>query len=168
MLLPALEGHDCQLNGFRRLRLSTLALTQLAPEPQACAPGLTVPALNLLPLPFCQQLHEERCTMSELQVSTVGSQEKLVSDIRAVIADAEEMLKVTAGQTGEKIADLRVRIQDRLLGARIRLEAAEAVLVDKSRAAARAADEYVHESPWQAIGIGVSVGLLLGLALGRR
>ena len=110
----------------------------------------------------------ERFTVSESQTSSLSSQEKLVSDIRAVIADAEEILKATADQTGEKIANLRVSIQDRLLGARIRLDAAEAALIDKTRAAARAADDYVHESPWQAVGIGVGVGFLLGIILGRR
>lgn len=98
----------------------------------------------------------------------MSAQQRLVSDIRAVVADAEEILVATAGQTGEKIADLRTRVQDRLLGARIRLAAAETALVDKTQAAARAADDYVHGSPWQAIGIGVGVGFLLGLALGRR
>lgn len=106
--------------------------------------------------------------MSKSSTSSVSPQEKLVSDIRAVIADAEEILKASADQTGEKIADLRVRIQDRLLGARIRLDAAELALADKTRAAARAADDYVHESPWQAVGIGVGVGFLLGIILGRR
>jgi len=106
--------------------------------------------------------------MSESQTSTVSSQEKLVSDIRAVIADAEDILKVTADQTGEKIATLRARIKERMLDARIRLDAAEAVLVEKTRAAARAADDYVHESPWQAVGIGAGVGFLVGFILGRR
>ena len=106
--------------------------------------------------------------MSDTQTSSVTSQEKLVTDIRAVIADAEEILKATADQTGEKIANLRTRVQDRLLGARIRLDAAEAALIDKTRAAARAADNYVHESPWQAVGLGVGVGFLLGLLMGRR
>lgn len=106
--------------------------------------------------------------MSDTQTSSVTSQEKLVTDIRAVIADAEEILKATADQTGEKIANLRTRVQDRLLGARIRLDAAEAALIDKTLAAARAADDYVHESPWQAVGLGVGVGFLLGLLMGRR
>lgn len=106
--------------------------------------------------------------MSDTQTNSITSQEKLVTDIRAVIADAEEILKATAEQTGEKIANLRARVQDRLLGARIRLDAAEAALIDKTRAAARAADDYVHESPWQAVGIGVGVGFLLGLLMGRR
>ncbi len=129
---------------------------------------LTAGPSNLLLFELDPTIFYERFTMSESQTSSLSSQEKLVSDIRAVIADAEEILKATADQTGEKIANLRVRIQDRLLGARIRLDAAEAALIDKTRAAARAADDYVHESPWQAVGIGVGVGFLLGIILGRR
>ncbi len=106
--------------------------------------------------------------MSDSQNSSLTSQEKLVTDIRAVITDAEDILKATADQTGEKIANLRARVQDRLLGARIRLDAAETALIDKTRAAARAADDYVHESPWQAVGMGVGVGFLLGLLMARR
>ena len=106
--------------------------------------------------------------MSDTQNTSLTSQEKLVVDIRAVIADAEDILKATADQTGEKIANLRTRLKDRLLGARIRLDAAEAALIEKTRAAARAADDYVHESPWQAVGIGVGVGFLLGMLLNRR
>ena len=106
--------------------------------------------------------------MSENQSSTLTSQEKLVTDIRAVIADAEEILLATADQTGEKIASLRSRIKERVLDARIRLDAAEEMLLEKTRAAARATDDYVHENPWQAVGIGAGVGFLLGLVLGRR
>ena len=106
--------------------------------------------------------------MSETPTSNLTSQEKLVTDIRAVIADAEEILLATADQTGEKIASLRSRIKERLLDARIRLDAAEEVLIEKTRAAARATDDYVHENPWQAVGIGAGIGFLLGLVLGRR
>ena len=106
--------------------------------------------------------------MSESTTSNVTAQEKLVTDIRAVISDAEEILLATADQTGEKIASLRARLKERMLDARIRLDAAEEVLIEKTRAAARATDDYVHENPWQAVGIGAGIGFLLGLVLGRR
>ncbi len=106
--------------------------------------------------------------MSEASSATVASQEKLVSDMKSVIADAENMLDATADQSGERVAGLRARITDRLKGARVRLADAETVLVQKSRAAARATDDYVHESPWQAVGIGVGIGFLVGFILGRR
>ncbi|MEW6415512.1 MAG: YqjD family protein [Pseudomonadota bacterium] len=100
--------------------------------------------------------------------NTVASQEKLVSDMKAVIADAEDMLKATADQTGEKIASLRARIQERLHAARVRLADAEAVLREKTRAMAKATDAYVHENPWKSIGVAAGVGFLVGFILGRR
>ncbi len=106
--------------------------------------------------------------MSKAGNASVESQEQLVSDIKSVISEAEEMLGATAEQAGEKIANLRARIQARLRDAKVRLAEAEDVLVDKTRAAARATDEYVHESPWTAVGIAAGVGLLVGLILGRR
>ncbi len=106
--------------------------------------------------------------MAENTNAQISSQAKLVNDIKLVIADAEEMLLATADQTGDRIAELRARIKDRLLAAQIRLEAAEAVLLEKTRAAARATDDFVHENPWQAVGIGAGIGFLLGLVLGRR
>lgn len=98
----------------------------------------------------------------------VNAQHQLVSDIKSVIADAEEVLLATAGQAGEKVEGLRVRVNARLHDAKLRLAHAEAVLVDKTKAAAKATDAYVHESPWTAVGIAAGVGLLVGLVIARR
>ncbi len=106
--------------------------------------------------------------MSEASTSSVIDQQQLVSDMKSAIADAEDMLHATADQTGDKIANMRARIQDRLKAARVRLADAEATLIAKTRAAARATDAYVHESPWTAVGIAAGVGLVLGVILGRR
>jgi ElaB/YqjD/DUF883 family membrane-anchored ribosome-binding protein len=100
--------------------------------------------------------------------TSVSMQEQLVSDIKSVISEAEEMLGATADQAGEKIANLRVRIQARLHDAKVRLVEAEEVLIAKTKAAARATDQYVHESPWTAVGIAAGAGLLIGLLIGRR
>jgi len=104
----------------------------------------------------------------ETQQSAINEQQKLVTDMKTVIADAEDILHATADQAGEKVATLRARIQERLQGAKLRLGDAEAALVAKTRSAARATDTYVHESPWTAIGVAAAVGLLVGLIIGRR
>ena len=96
------------------------------------------------------------------------SKDKLVQDFRIVVADAEELLKATANQAGEKVAAARERIQDSLHQARVKLAEAEDVIVQKGKLAARATDEYVHENPWRAVGIGAGVGLIIGLLIGRR
>lgn len=106
--------------------------------------------------------------MSNGNPTPVQSQEKLVSAIRSEISDAEEMLSATADQAGEKIARLRSRIENRLREAKFRLIDAEEALIAKTKAAAYATDDYVHESPWIAIGVAAGVGVVAGLLLGRR
>jgi ElaB/YqjD/DUF883 family membrane-anchored ribosome-binding protein len=103
--------------------------------------------------------------MSEM---TQVSKDKLIADFKVVIADAEEILRATAGQAGEKVADLREKAEARLVTAKIKLAEAEAILVDKAKAAGRAADDYVHDNPWRAVGIAAGVGLVIGLLIGRR
>ncbi len=106
--------------------------------------------------------------MSDSASTSVTDQQQLVSDMKSAIAEAEDMLHATADQAGDKIASMRARIQERLKGARVRLAEAEVNLIAKTRAAARATDAYVHESPWTAVGIAAGVGLVLGVILGRR
>jgi len=99
---------------------------------------------------------------------SIVSKEKLVTDLKVVVADAEELLRATASSAGEKVSELRDKIQDRLRDAKLRLADAEAALLDKTKAAARATDDFVHENPWKAVGIAAGVGLLLGVIIGRR
>ncbi|MBN8441960.1 MAG: DUF883 domain-containing protein [Thauera sp.] len=100
--------------------------------------------------------------------TTQPSKDKLVSDLKVVVADAEELLKLTAGQAGEKLTDVRSRLGDRLAVAKERIADAEAALIDRSKKAARATDDYVHDHPWQSVGVAAGVAFLLGLLAGRR
>lgn len=100
-------------------------------------------------------------------VSGEVGKEKLMQDFRMVVADAEELLRATAGQAGEKVAVARERIQENLVAAKARLAAAEEAVVAKTKEAAKATDEYVHENPWKAVGIGAGVGLIVGMLISR-
>ena len=99
---------------------------------------------------------------------TESNKQKLVSDMKVVVSDAEEILRATAGVAGERMVDLRERIGERLRDAKMRIADAEEMLVDKTKAAARATDDYVNDNPWQAVGIAAGVGFLLGVIIGRR
>lgn len=134
---------------------------------QFCRRQARIGELNLITL-ACPNQPKKEFTISKLTASLLSEQEQLVSDMKSSIADAEDMLQETADQVGDKFARLRSRIQDRLKDAKARLADAEEALVYKTRAAARATDDYVHESPWTAIGIAAGVGVLIGMALGRR
>ena len=107
--------------------------------------------------------------MSSNSTSVQGdiSKEKLMQDLQLVVADAEELLRATAGQAGEKVNVARERIQESLSAAKVRLEDAEEAMLEKTREAARATDEYVHDNPWRAVGIAAGVGLVVGMLISR-
>ena len=96
------------------------------------------------------------------------SKEKLVQDLRLVIADAEDLLKATAANAGEKVSAARERVQDRIHSAKIKLAEAEEAMLLKTREAARATDVFVHDNPWYAVGIAAGAGLVVGMLIGRR
>lgn len=101
-------------------------------------------------------------------MTTDVNKDKLVADLKLVVADAEELLRATASQAGEKVSAARERIQASLASAKVKLGDAERAALEKAKEAAKAADDYVQENPWQAVGIAAGVGLLLGLLIGRR
>jgi ElaB/YqjD/DUF883 family membrane-anchored ribosome-binding protein len=99
---------------------------------------------------------------------TRAAKDKLMEDLKAVMHDAEELLKATAGQTGEKISAVRARAEENLREVRRKLGEMEDDLMEQARAAVKGADELVHEKPWQSIAVAAGVAFLLGLLAGRR
>jgi len=93
--------------------------------------------------------------------------EKLMQDFRMVVADTEELLRATAGVANDKVSEARERMQENLVVAKARLANAEDAVLAKTREAAKATDEYVHENPWTAIGVSASVGVIIGMLIGR-
>jgi ElaB/YqjD/DUF883 family membrane-anchored ribosome-binding protein len=91
----------------------------------------------------------------------------LMNEFRHLVTDAEDLLKATAGQAGDKVAAARARAADTLRSAKEHLPDIDETL-ERTRAAARATDEYVHENAWAVAGIAVAVGLMLGYLLSRR
>jgi ElaB/YqjD/DUF883 family membrane-anchored ribosome-binding protein len=96
------------------------------------------------------------------------TKEQLITDFKVVVADAEALLKATANQGGEKLAEVRAKAEESLRVVKARMVDAQEALAVKTRAAAKATDVYVHENPWNAVGVAAAVGLLIGFLIGRR
>jgi len=96
------------------------------------------------------------------------SKDKLVADLKVLMADSEELLRASAGQAGEKISAARERVQASLASAKVKLSDAERAAVEQAKQAAKVTDEYVHENPWRAVGIAAFAGLVLGVLISRR
>ena len=95
------------------------------------------------------------------------AKEKLVSDLKTLIGDAEELLKATTNQAGEKVTAARQKIEQSLIEGKKALADAEKIVIQKSKEYADVADDYVRENPWSAVGVAAGVGLILGLLIRR-
>ena len=86
------------------------------------------------------------------------------NDLGTLAEDARALMAATADVAGEKVGEARKRLAAALdkgkeLYGRAREKAIEG---------AKAADEAVHEHPYQAIAIGVGVGALIGYLIASR
>jgi len=95
----------------------------------------------------------------------MSKQTHAVSDaMGALTEDARALMAATADVAGEKVGDARKRLAAALERGR---EIAGTVR-DKAVEGAKAADEAVREHPYQAIGIALGVGALIGYLVSRR
>jgi len=94
--------------------------------------------------------------------------EKLATDLRLVIADAEALLRATVGETTESVAAARAKITQSLEAAKDGLGSLGEEAAEQARIAVRAADDYVRGNPWQAVGVAALAGIALGLLISRR
>jgi len=108
---------------------------------------------------------KETATEAEAEKGIGG---KLVEDLKAVVADAEELLKATAGQTGERIEAARAKAEESLKAAKVRLGEEESAVMEKTKAAAKATEDYVRTNPWTAVGITAAACFVLGILVARR
>lgn len=104
--------------------------------------------------------------------SSAALKHKLLADFNAVVHEADQLLKFVADEGGDKAGALRTKVERNLNTAKERLRDLEDAVMEKTRAGARATDEYVHENPWQTAGVvaglSLAVGVMLGVLLYRR
>ena len=100
--------------------------------------------------------------------NVAAAKAQLVDDFNKVVSDTEALLRALASVPGEKTAALRSSVEANLSAAKQRVRELQGAAVEKSTAAARATDEYVHDNAWAAIGIAAAVGLIIGLVISDR
>ena len=78
------------------------------------------------------------------------------------------MLKAASAATGETAAALREKAADKLRTTTETLTDLQDSALVKGKEAARFTDDYVHANPWQAVGVALAAGFLIGLLTNRR
>ena len=96
------------------------------------------------------------------------SKAQLIEEFKALVADAEALIKATAKDGSASVSKVRSKAEASLSAAKNKLEDLQDDLLEKGKAATKAADEYVHENPWKSVGIAAGVGLIIGLLISRR
>ncbi len=102
---------------------------------------------------------------AETEEVTMG---ELMKDLRVVVADAEELLNATANQTGERIAAVRGKVEESLKAAKARFDEEEEAVMAKTKAVAKATEDYLRDNPWKVVGIAAAAGFVLGILATRR
>ncbi len=103
-----------------------------------------------------------------MNTTTTQAKEKLSADFRAIMQDIDALMGATTDKAGSDAAALRERILERLEGAKERVIDAQHEALERAKKAAGATDDYVHDHPWQAVGVAAAVGLVIGMLIGRR
>jgi ElaB/YqjD/DUF883 family membrane-anchored ribosome-binding protein len=81
---------------------------------------------------------------------------------RNLVADVEDLIKKVARVDDADIAEMRAKVEKTLSRAKAAAGDSVANIRGYARDATRVTDEYVHESPWTAIGIAAAAGVLIG------
>ena len=98
--------------------------------------------------------------------SSEAMKQKLLADFNAVVTEADHLLKLVTEEGGDKAVALRGKVERNLNAAKERLRDLEDAVMERTRATARATDEYVHENPWQTVGIAAGLSAVLGIVIG--
>lgn len=92
---------------------------------------------------------------------------KLADNVQTVLTDAQELMRLAAGEAGQGIKEARARLERSTQAAGQQLAAMQESALQSAQEAGRTADGYVREHPWEAVGIGAGLGFLLGLLVAR-
>ncbi len=100
------------------------------------------------------------------QTNAASLKRKLLADFNAVVHEADQLLNAINDEGSDTAVAFRGKVERNLNAAKERLRDLEDAVVEKTRAGARATDEYVHENPWQTIGAAAGLSVIFGVALG--
>jgi len=100
--------------------------------------------------------------------SLQASKEILLGDLKRVVGDADDLVKQVVSSSADEFAARRAAIEARLAEARSRINDLRTSAARSVCKAADAANGYVRENPWKAIGCGAVAGIIVALLISRR
>ena len=89
-------------------------------------------------------------------------------EIKSLIADVEDLMARIADLKDADVVRVRSKVQRAVEAAKDSIADSTENLRKHAQKAASTADDYVRESPWQAVGIAALVGAVVGILATRR
>ena len=96
-------------------------------------------------------------------IKTVAS-----AEIKSLIADVEDLVARIADLKDVDVARVRNKVMRAIDTAKDSVAGGADSVRKQAQLAATTADDYVHDSPWQAVGIAALVGAVVGILATRR
>ena len=90
------------------------------------------------------------------------------SEFRNFVVDIENLVKATTSATGEELTKAKEALNARVTAAKDSVEAMGDAMADRARSTVKKTNTYVHAHPWQSLGIGAALGLIIGIVFSRR
>jgi ElaB/YqjD/DUF883 family membrane-anchored ribosome-binding protein len=97
-----------------------------------------------------------------------AARERLLADFKAFAADAEALLQATRDDTSEKARETRARLASALEKAKASYQDVTTEGFDAAEKMLSKADKTIRAHPYEAIGIALGVGILLGALLRQK
>lgn len=94
----------------------------------------------------------------------MSATDRLVSDLKRIVRDSEELLHTTKDVVGDKAQEVRERLTAALAATKRTCRDLE----DKAIEGAKAADKTIRDHPYQSIGVAFGVGLLIGVLVTKK
>jgi ElaB/YqjD/DUF883 family membrane-anchored ribosome-binding protein len=90
------------------------------------------------------------------------------AEVKNLIADVEDLLARIADLKDADVSRVRNKVLQAVSNAKESIAESADNLRRQAREAVTATDDFVHDSPWQAVGIAALVGALVGILVTRR
>ena len=103
-----------------------------------------------------------------VQAHSVMARERVLRDLKTLARDAEDLLKATASDLSEKAGGARERLAGALKRAKTTCAELQEQTIASAKAAAKRADAVIRDHPYESIGFGFGIGLLVGVLVARK
>jgi ElaB/YqjD/DUF883 family membrane-anchored ribosome-binding protein len=105
--------------------------------------------------------------MSQTTVQLALGKQKIIEDIKVLLNDSEEWMRLSTALPGEGVDALRNRLRQHVDTAREALETVQQDAHTRYRQKVDSTERYVRDNPWQSLGIAAGVGFLVGILVSR-